>query len=348
MLRKSSLGLLGRLPLIAGSLALAAGACSHSTAGLNGAGGAGGQGGGTGGAAGSVAGAAGGSVAGAAGSSVAGAGGGQATAGAGGAAGGGAGGQSIGGAAGSAVAGSSGGGAAGAGGQPRDGGASDMAPTCPVTFDGSNLSSGLVSWWRAEGNGNDSAGHNNNGFLENVTFVPGPLGGLAFSFDGLTSDVVVQTSTTLDVATGFGISFWVKVAAWPSANTFIFNKWVYGQEDKRVSVAPDGHLVFFLYPTTSQEVISSTALTLNTWHHVAATYDGATERIYIDGTLDASASATGDVGDGTGSLTFAHNAVRGAQESQNNGFFSGALDEVRWYNRALSAAEITALHDGCN
>jgi hypothetical protein len=326
--------------LFAGSFALAAGGC-HSTAGLNGVGGAGGQGGaGTGGAAGSVAGAAGGSVAGA--------GGGQATAGAGGAIGGGAGGQSIGGAAGSAVAGSGGGGAGGAGGQPRDGGASDASRTCPVVFDGSNLSSGLVSWWRAEGNGTDSAGHNNNGFLENVTFVPGPLGGQAFSFDGLTSDVVVQTSTTLDVATGFGISFWVKVAAWPSANTFIVNKWVTGQEDKRVSVAPDGHLVFFLYPTTSQEVVSSTALTLSTWHHVAATYDGATVKIYIDGTVDAATAAAGDVGDSTGSLTFAHNAVRGAQESQNNGFFAGALDEVRWYNRALSAGEITALHDGCN
>ncbi|HEY4392836.1 MAG TPA: LamG domain-containing protein [Polyangia bacterium] len=319
--------------LFAGSLALSAGGCDHSSAGLKGVGGAGGQGG---------------ANAGGAAGSVAGAGGGQAMAGAGGAAAGGAGGQSIGGAAGSAVAGSGGGGAGGAGGLPRDGGASDASPTCPVAFDGSTLSSGLVSWWRAEGNGNDSAGHNNNGFLENVSFVPGPLGGQAFNFDGTTSDVVVQTSTTLDLATGFGISFWVKVAAWPSGNTFIVNKWVYGQEDKRVSVTPAGHLVFFLYPATSQEIVSASALTLSTWYHVAATYDGTTAKVYIDGTLDVSAPATGDVGDNTGSLVFAHNAVRGAQEPQNNGFFAGALDEVRWYDRALSAAEASALHDGCN
>ncbi len=272
-------------------------------------------------------------------------------AGAGGVAGGGAGGQSIGGAAGSAVAGAGGGagggGAGGAGGQPRDGGASDASRTCPVVFDGSNLSSGLVSWWRAEGNGNDSAGHNNNGFLENVSFVPGPLGGQAFSFDGTTSDVVVQTSTTLDLGTGFGISLWVKVAAWPSGAMFLVDKWVYAQEDKLVSLHQDGHIGFLLYPTTSDQVVSSTALTLGTWHHVAATYDGATAKIYIDGTLDASAPAAGDVGDSTGSLTFAHNAVREAGQ-EPNGFLAGALDEVRWYNRALSAAEVTALHDGCN
>ncbi len=314
--------------LFASSLALAAGGCDHSTSGLKGTGGAGGQGGT---AAGSVAGAAGGAVAGAGGGAV-----------------GGASGQSTGGAAGSAVVGSGGGGAGGAGGQPTDGGASDASRTCPVAFDGSNLSSGLVSWWRAEGNGNDSAGHNNNGFLENVSFVPGPFGGQAFNFDGTTSDVVVQTSTTLDLATGFGISLWVKVAAWPSAGTVVVDKWVYGQEDKLISLHPDGHIGFLLYPTASQQVVSSTALTLGTWYHVAATYDGATVRIYIDGILDGSAPAAGDVADSTGSLTFAHNAVRGAQEPVNNGFFSGALDEVRWYNRALSAAEISALHDGCN
>ena len=172
-------------------------------------------------------------------------------AGAGGAAVGGAGGQSIGGAAESALAGSGGSGAGGAGGQPRDGGTSDASLTCPVAFDGSNLSSGLVSWWRAEGNGNDSAGHNNNGSLDNVSFVPGPLGGQAFSFDGTTSGVVIQTSTTLDLATGFGISLWVKVAAWPSGGTFLVDKWVYAQEDKLVSITPDGHIGFLLYPTAS-------------------------------------------------------------------------------------------------
>ncbi|HSY41318.1 MAG TPA: LamG domain-containing protein [Polyangia bacterium] len=317
------------LSLFAGALAVVGGGCDHATAGSKGVGGAGGQAGATDG---SVAGAAGGSV------------GGQAMSGAGGAAGG----QSTGGAAGAAVMGSGGGGAGGTGGQPTDGGASDASPTCPVAFDGSNLSSGLVSWWRAEGNGNDSAGHNNNGFLENVSFVPGPLGGQAFNFDGTTSDVVVQTSTTLDVATGFGLSLWIEVAAWPSAGTVIVDKWVYGQEDKLISLHPDGHIGFLLYPTASQQVVSSTALTLGTWHHVAATYEGTTVRIYIDGVLDASAPAAGDVADSTGSLTFAHNAVRGAQEPVNNGFFAGALDEVRWYNRALSAAEIAALHDGCN
>jgi hypothetical protein len=244
----------------------------------------------------------------------------------------------VGGGAGSAVA--------GAGGHLTDGGATDVAGSCSAGFDASNLSSGLVSWWRGEGNGNDSVGPNN-GTLNNVSFVQGRFGGLAFSFDGTTSAVVIPTSTTLDVATGFGVSFWTKVAAWPSASTFFVNKWVTGLEDKNISLGQDGRVGFFLYFTASQPVLSTTALTLNTWHHVAATYDGATAKIYIDGALDASEAATGDVGDNVGSLTFGHNAVRGAAESVNNGFLTGALDEVRWYNRTLSASDVAALHAGC-
>jgi hypothetical protein len=237
------------------------------------------------------------------------------------------------------------GGAAGAGGHVTDGGTSDGSPACPG-FDASNLASGLVSWWKGEGNGNDSAGLNN-GTLQNVTFVPGRFGGQAFNFDGQTSAVVVPSSTTLDVATGFGISLWIKVPSWPSGARFIVNKWVYSVEDKDISLNENGQIGFFLYATSSGALESNATLTLNTWHHVAATYDGTTARLYIDGVLDASAPATGDVADNIGSLTFAHNAVRGAQEAVNNGYLTGAVDEIRWYNRTLSASEIGALHAGC-
>ena len=66
---------------------------------------------------------------------------------------------------------------------------------------------------------------------------------------------------------------------------------------------------------------------------MAATYDGTTARIYIDGTLAASSTYTGNVG---GSNTWRI----GAYGSTAGGFFDGLVDDVRIYSRALSPTEI--------
>ena len=69
------------------------------------------------------------------------------------------------------------------------------------------------------------------------------------------------------------------------------------------------------------------------WQHLSATYDGTTARYYIDGTQVASRSVTGSVGNS--------NTWRiGAYGRPPGGFFDGLIDDVRIYNRALSAGEV--------
>ncbi len=69
------------------------------------------------------------------------------------------------------------------------------------------------------------------------------------------------------------------------------------------------------------------------WQNVAAAIDGSTARYYIDGTQVASRSVTYSVG--------SSNAWRiGAHGSSPGGFFDGLIDNVRVYNRALSATEV--------
>jgi fibronectin type 3 domain-containing protein len=69
------------------------------------------------------------------------------------------------------------------------------------------------------------------------------------------------------------------------------------------------------------------------WQFVAATYDGSVARIYIDGVETASTTFTGNVGDS--------NTWRiGAYGSPAAGFFDGRIDNVRIYDRALSAGDI--------
>jgi hypothetical protein len=79
-------------------------------------------------------------------------------------------------------------------------------------------------------------------------------------------------------------------------------------------------------------------LPLNEWSHVAVTYDGASMRLSVNGAEVASLAQTGPIGSAPGVLRIGGNSVWGE-------YFSGLIDEVRVYNRALSAAEILTDRD---
>jgi hypothetical protein len=73
----------------------------------------------------------------------------------------------------------------------------------------------------------------------------------------------------------------------------------------------------------------------DTWHHIAATYDGSNKILYLNGSID---------GTGSGSLsTTSGNGEVGRQADFNNNFFDGVVDDVRIYDSALSASEVSAL-----
>jgi hypothetical protein len=78
----------------------------------------------------------------------------------------------------------------------------------------------------------------------------------------------------------------------------------------------------------------------NAWHHVAIVSDGTTVRAYIDGTQSGSAQNL-TLGATSGPLQV------GAyiDGSSNSDYFSGTLDEIHIYNRALTATEIASDRD---
>ncbi len=80
-----------------------------------------------------------------------------------------------------------------------------------------------------------------------------------------------------------------------------------------------------------------TSITLNDWHFAAGVFDGSAFRLYVDGELRVTAS-------GTGSIAAAPNNLNiGRDPSNPYRMFDGIIDEVRLYDRALTAAEIAAL-----
>ncbi len=85
-----------------------------------------------------------------------------------------------------------------------------------------------------------------------------------------------------------------------------------------------------------------TPVTDTDWHHAAATYDG-TWRLYLDGQLDRTLAVNQPTRSDTTQLAALATALESTGEA--NGFFAGALDEARVWNRALSAAEIAGNMD---
>ena len=75
------------------------------------------------------------------------------------------------------------------------------------------------------------------------------------------------------------------------------------------------------------------AIPLNSWTHLAATYDGTTLRLYVNGTLVASRAQTGALAASTNPLQIGGDAIYGQ-------YFAGRIDEVRVYNTARTQPQI--------
>ncbi|WP_347219831.1 endo-beta-N-acetylglucosaminidase H [Chryseobacterium sp.] len=92
------------------------------------------------------------------------------------------------------------------------------------------------------------------------------------------------------------------------------------------------------FGSSQMKINTNTAFNTNTWYHVAATYDGAAMKLYVNGNLDASAPATGNF--------TANGILYLARNYDNNRALNGSLDEFRVWKRALTAQEI--MDNRCN
>jgi hypothetical protein len=173
------------------------------------------------------------------------------------------------------------------------------------------------------------------GTLVNGTaWAPGKFG-TAVSFDGVNDIVSVANPSTLNMGTAdFTVSMWVKRnALGGGVQRHLFSKcapaaWEFGC--KELYFVGD-LLRFGTYGTGDTD--SATIADTN-WHHVALTFTRSTStvRIYVDATLRTSAAQNIEADNS------AHVVQVGNLRGSNT--FSGLLDEVRFYARALTAAEV--------
>jgi hypothetical protein len=221
---------------------------------------------------------------------------------------------------------------AGATGSPKT-----IAVTLTVAPPGS---SGLVGAWGFDettgGSAVDASGNGNTGTITGAArSTAGKYGG-ALSFNGTSDWVTIPDAPSLDLTSAMTIEAWIRPTAVGTAWRTVLLK------------EQPSSLIYALYAGNAKGKPATDVFTnhdiglngvtntaLNAWTHLAATYDGTTLRLFVNGVQVSSKAVTGAIKVSTGVVRIGGNSVWGE-------WFSGLIDEVRVYSRALSASELQA------
>jgi chitodextrinase len=181
----------------------------------------------------------------------------------------------------------------------------------------------------------DVSGNGNNGTIANATWTTAGKYGNALVFNGTTALVTINDSASLHLTSAMTLEAWVN----PSAVSSAWRDVVYKGDDNYYL---EGTIPSVGVPcgagrfgTAHVGAFGKAVLALNTWTHLATTYDGATLRFYVNGVQVSSRAQTG-------AIVTSNNPLQIGGDSLYGHYFRGTIDEVRVYNTALTAAQIQA------
>src|SRR2546430_8577082 len=179
----------------------------------------------------------------------------------------------------------------------------------------------------------DSSGNNNVGTVSGAAWTPAGRYGSALVFDGTSTSVTVPSSASLGLTTGMTLEAWVYPTVAPTGWRAVIDKDVDGYYLMAASATDDRPAVGGTFTAGNQNVMTPSGLAVNTWTHLAATFDGTMVRLYVNGVQVASQAQATPLRTTTGTLQIGADSYAGEN-------FAGRIDEVRIYSRALTAAEI--------
>jgi hypothetical protein len=245
-----------------------------------------------------------------------------------------------------------------------------MVAQTPVT-----PSTGMISWWPGDGNASDIVDGNNGTIVGPVGFAPGKVGA-AFSFDGTGAYVNAGSAADLQVSSGdFTVEAWVYYNSLFNTDAINCNPAAgcdMSIADKMVDITliqanADGWRLlkqannYFLFcfggpgqtnkcgsgPSNASNSVTSSigSVTTGIWYHVVGVKTAGTIALYVNGTVAGQTTLGPDNDTNTSDLWIgAHQSVDATGVPRAAAFTNGLIDEVAIYNRALSAAEISALY----
>lgn len=204
-------------------------------------------------------------------------------------------------------------------------------------------SAGLISWWRAENNANDSIGSNQGTATNGATYGTGKVG-QSFAFDGINDFVTIPDSASLR-PTSLTLEGWFNFSS-SGGNQVMFTK----------VLGPTFYNSFLIWMNngTLRGGVGDGAgggngaslpfsPVIGRWYHIACTFDNNAQRaaLYLDGVLVSSSVMAGTVAYDNNPVLLGGDSDYGSPTN----FFNGRIDEAAIYSRALSATEIASIYN---
>src|SRR5262249_42318648 len=167
----------------------------------------------------------------------------------------------------------------------------------------------------------------------------------ALKFDGTNGLVTVPDAPTLDNTSAFTLAYWFRADAYPADSAGLVCKRINISTDNAYTTylkAADQH-IYVDIDTSNNRFASAALIQTGVWYHVALVFDGSLPtsqraQLWINGVLDTTAAETSAAIPDYASNVLIANTHPGAAN-----WFTGLIDDVRFYRRALNSAEIQAM-----
>lgn len=173
------------------------------------------------------------------------------------------------------------------------------------------------------------------------TILP-PGSGNGLKFDGITNYISVLHNQSLNFGTGdFSMEAWVKRDKSGVRMDVISKNQITSNAslDSYYQMVIENNDKVFVYTSnggTNETTVGTTTIPVNQWMHLIATRSGTSMKIYVNGVLDGTGTSTHNV-NSTDNLHF---GTTFSSSSVPNSIYSGSLDEIKLWNKALSQTEI--------
>ncbi|MBI4368611.1 MAG: LamG domain-containing protein, partial [Elusimicrobia bacterium] len=170
-------------------------------------------------------------------------------------------------------------------------------------------------------------------FTNGPLWVPGPSG-KALKFDGSNDYVTVPNYAAINSPTNITVQAWVKTNNTDQTDAIIASKHVGGNESWALALDNGGSTITFHTDGQPGNIISASNVVVadGRWHHIAATRDSSNDKIYLDGTLLFTKSAT--------AFQNNNNPINIGGSPNDGNYFNGYIDEVKVMNIALADNDV--------
>ncbi|MDH7446640.1 LamG domain-containing protein [Aquimarina sp. 2201CG14-23] len=225
-----------------------------------------------------------------------------------------------------------------------------------TTTDPSTLSNELLLHYAFDGNVNDSSINDYNGENFGATFTNDRFGNAASAvlFDGVDDYIDLPNLIQLKPNLPLSIAFWIRYDSQDVSDRDVFNTSFEENRDTGIyynsQSSTGNYAVNFgdgsnnYLSSTRRTYVADQAIEVNVWHHVAIIITSGTNMdIYIDG-VKTSGTYSGSGGDLEYSNTSGSIGRHDRSMTETANHFKGALDDFRYWNRELTASEISELN----